>query len=97
MGLIVLVYVSRLNLKGRIRRLAARLGFRPVLTIEQAMGPALKEIMRTGIHDEFQAGYAAALSWTWEQSGLPPTAETVGLHAMAGAYRKWVRESHTGV
>jgi hypothetical protein len=60
---------------------------RRAMTVEQAIGPALKEIMRTGTHDEFQAGYAAALSWTWEQSGLPPTAESVGLHAMAGAIR----------
>lgn len=59
---------------------------RPDYSVEEIVGQQLKLAMRSGVHDDFQAGYACGLCWTWYQAGLPSTAETIGLMALVEAF-----------
>ena len=54
-------------------------------SVRKVLEPILADILRRGVHDEFQRGYAEAITWTWEQAGLPPTVEFMAARSLARA------------
>jgi len=47
--------------------------------------PILKQIMTAGVSDDYQRGYAEAITWTWERAGLPSTVEFMAVRSLARA------------
>lgn len=51
-------------------------------TLKQVIGPQISKAAGGDRLDLFQAGYAEALCWSWQQAGLPTTPELITLRAM---------------
>lgn len=55
------------------------------MTLQEALESNLKMIMADGVIDDYQRGYAEAVTYVWDQAGLPHTVEFMAARAMARA------------
>jgi hypothetical protein len=51
-------------------------------TVNEVIEPQIKGLIAAGVTDPFQAGYAEAICWTWNQAGLPFTEDVSALRKM---------------
>lgn len=47
--------------------------------------PMIGAILKQGVGDDFQRGYAEALTYAWESAGLPATASFIAVRCLARA------------